>query len=246
MQTRITILFLVLCAGLFAQSTKVGGSGATKIGGSGATKVSPPAATYDFTETFEGSQVDSQAEIGYDNTSWTSSTASNTPRYVTTPAPLAGTYSWLSATSGILSRTITTTGEFHFYCIINLSTATANEVMFELRDAVATTVAGVRLRATSAVRIEQVGVNSANSANGTLAAATTYHLWIDWAKGTGANGTMALYLATTSTKPAVTLSITTGAATTDATSWRFTGPTVGIIDNIVFDYNTTIGSNPVP
>lgn len=205
----------------------------------------PSAPAYAFTETFEGSQTDSQGGTGYDNTGWTSSTASNVPRDTTPPSPLAGTYSWLSATSGILSRTITTTGTFYWYCMINLSTATANELMFELRDAGAATVGGVRLRATNAVRIEQAGVNSANTANGTLAATTTYHLWIDWEKGTGANGVMRLYINSSATKPAASLTITNGAATTDATSWRFTGPTVGIIDNIVFSYTATIGSNPV-
>lgn len=211
---------------------------------------SPPSAvSYDFTETFEGSQTDSQTETGYDNTGWTSSTASNTPRDTTSPSPLAGTYSWRSATSGILSRTITTTGEFHWYCIINLQTATANELMFELREAGAANVGAVRLRATDTVRIEHPSGTtvSSNASNGTLAANTTYHLWIDWAKGTGSNGTMALYIATTATKPgSPTLSMTNGTSTADATTWRFIGPTAGVIDNIVFDYNTTIGSNPVP
>lgn len=204
------------------------------------------AAGYAFTETFEGSQTDSQSETGYDNTSWTSSTNANEPRYTTSPAPFAGTYSWRSASTAALYRTITATGEFHCYFIAAHTTLTANEVFFELRDAVNVTVGAARVRATDTFRIEHVGVNSANGSNGIMAANAVVHIWIDWAKGTGTNGTMAIYHASSATKPgSATLSITTGTAVTDATVVRFNGGAVTIYDNFVYDTTQTIGSNPV-
>ena len=64
------------------------------------------------------------------------------------------------------------------------------------------------------------------SAIGTTALSmnTTYHVWADWTKGTGTNGTMKVFVSTTGTKPAVAdASITTG--TGAATQNLYLGPT---------------------
>jgi hypothetical protein len=204
---------------------------------------------YFFTETFEGSQVDSLTESGYDNTGWTSSTAGNTPGDTASPGPLAGSKSWRSASGGYLYRSITATGTLYCYWVAHYTAITANELLFELRDGSNVTVAALRARATNTLRIEQNGVNSSNAANSTLALNTTYHFWLHWAKGSGSNGTMSLYMSTTAPKPGspvTNLNITTGAATTDATQLRLGSGTVTfLLDNVVYDPTTVIGSNPV-
>jgi hypothetical protein len=80
----------------------------------------------------------------------------------------------------------------------------------------------------------------------TLSTNTTYHIWVDWTKGTGTNGTMKVFVATTGTKPAVAdASLTTG--TGGATQNLYLGPT-GTGPNLIFDRllidDVSIGSNP--
>ena len=51
----------------------------------------------------------------------------------------------------------------------------------------------------------------------TLSAGTTYFMWIEYTKGTGTDGIVNMYIATTGTKPASpTCSVTSGTATADA------------------------------
>lgn len=45
---------------------------------------------------------------------------------------------------------------------------------------------------------------------------TKYYLWWDYAKGTGANGVLHIYLSTTTTKPAATITVTDSAITATA------------------------------
>lgn len=61
------------------------------------------------------------------------------------------------------------------------------------------------------------------TANGTFTVSvnTLYYVWIDYVKGTGANGTAAIYVSSTGTKPAADASLTTGSSSTDATHIRF-------------------------
>ena len=80
----------------------------------------------------------------------------------------------------------------------------------------------------------------------TLSTNTTYHIWVDWTKGTGTNGTMKVFVATTGTKPAVPdASVTTG--TGAATQNLYFGPTDAgpnlIFDRLLID-DVAIGNNP--
>ena len=66
-----------------------------------------------------------------------------------------------------------------------------------------------------------------------LSTNTTYHVWVDWTKGTGTNGTMKVFVSTTGTKPAVAeASLTTGNG--GATQNLHLGPT-GTGPNLIFD-----------
>src|SRR6266436_2575357 len=77
---------------------------------------------------------------------------------------------------------------------------------------------------------------------------TTYHVWVEWTKGTGANGTMKLYLSTTGDKPELPeAQITTG--TGKAPRTMIFGSTIAgqdfIVDRIRVD-DIEIGSSPAP
>jgi hypothetical protein len=74
----------------------------------------------------------------------------------------------------------------------------------------------------------------------------TYHVWIDWVRGSGTNGTMQLFVSTTPVKPAVpeaTVTSGTGAPTARMYVGPFgSGPNV-IFDNLLVD-DAVIGSEP--
>ena len=207
--------------------------------------------SYEFIEKFEGSQVDSRGVTGYDNTGWTSNSATNNPRYATSPAPLAGSYSYLAAVGFRNDHNFVTSGA-NAYAFFMLWTPTqvANDSIFTIRDSGGTNaLANVQLRSGNTVRI-QCANGSQASGTTALDPATTYYCWLEYTKGTGANAVVNFYLSTTSTKPgSPTLSITNGGSTTDAVSVRVSGgsaTSVYIFDNIVLDGTKAIGSNPVP
>jgi hypothetical protein len=79
-----------------------------------------------------------------------------------------------------------------------------------------------------------------------IAANTTYHVWVEWTKGTGTNGTMKLFMSTSGVKPATPeASITngTGGATNEIhVGSDSTGPNI-VYDRLLVD-DVEIGSNP--
>ena len=80
----------------------------------------------------------------------------------------------------------------------------------------------------------------------TIVANTTYHVWVEWAKGSGNDGTMKLFVSTTGVKPATPeANITAGNG--GATQRIYIGPTSSgpdvIFDRILVD-DEPIGSNP--
>lgn len=205
------------------------------------------AASYAFTETFEGGSADSQAVVGYDNTGWTSSNSANNPRYTTSPAPLAGTYSLRIANSTrTLTKSVTGFGaSASVYAVINIETWQADIDFLQILDASDVFLCSIQSRSTNQMRIRHGATNSSGA--GTYAIANTYHIWLEYAKGTGANGVLNCYIATTATKPgSPTFSLTTGTATGDAAKIRLSAPgSVGVWDNIVADGTQVIGSSPV-
>lgn len=76
---------------------------------------------------------------------------------------------------------------------------------------------------------------------------TTYHIWLDYAKGTGSNGVATMYVGTTVTKPAASQEVTAGSATADAVKLRLQilqgSPTATIWDQ-VYVKTTDIGNVP--
>lgn len=205
------------------------------------------ASAYELAETFEGSNTDSQGETGYDLTGWTSSIAGNTPRYTTSPAPLAGTYSWLPGTNGYLQRNFTTSGSFAAVYVRFVTTSqTANDSIIVIRDG-SGVLASAQLRATNLIRV-QCAAGAQSSGTTACADSTEYHAWLEYTAGSGANAVVNFYLSTTSTKPgSPTLSITNGSATANATNARIAAgsTTVVVFDNFVMDGTQAIGSAPL-
>lgn len=203
-------------------------------------------ASYEFTEMFEGSNTDSQSVVGYDNTGWTSSNSANNPRYTTSPAPLAGTYSLRIANSTrSVTRDITGFGSTAcVYVVMNISTWQADIDAIQILDSSSAFLASLQTRSTAGLRLRH-GSATSTQVN-SYAIATTYHVWLEYTKGTGANGAINGYVATTATKPgSPTFSITTGTATADADKIKLVAPgSIGLWDNLVCD-SSAIGSDPV-
>ncbi|MBK7999042.1 MAG: hypothetical protein IPK15_10095 [Verrucomicrobia bacterium] len=80
----------------------------------------------------------------------------------------------------------------------------------------------------------------------TIALNTTYHVWIEWTKGSGSDGTMKLFVSTDGTKPTVPeVSITTGNGVASAAFdvGPFGAGVDVVYDSILID-DEPIGSNP--
>jgi hypothetical protein len=210
---------------------------------------------YEFLETFEGSTVDDQSNVGYDNSGWASYQPglANTPHYATSPAPLAGTYSFRAASEELanISRTagFTASGTFSVYFMMNVPTVWNEAHVIWLRNSSDVVVLALHIDATDGKF--QIGdhqlINTGVTADATgYSLATTYHIWLEYIKGTGANGQGKLYISTTSTKPgSPTASFNTGTATTDAAQILVFGGASGtIIDRLIADGTQTIGSTP--
>jgi hypothetical protein len=215
----------------------------------------PPPAGYEFTETFEGSTLDDQSNNGYDNSGWGSYQpgAANNPHYATSPAPLEGSYSLRTATDDLanVGRTTgyTSSGTFAVYCMVHVPTVWNEAHVIWLRNSSAVVVLALHMDATDGKF--QIGdhqlINNGVTADATgFNLATTYHIWLEYIKGTGANGQGKLYVSTTSTKPgSPTASFNTGTATTDAYELLvFGGASGAIIDRVIADGTQTIGSAP--
>jgi hypothetical protein len=153
-------------------------------------------AGYEFTETFEGSTVDDQSNVGYDNSGWTSYQpgAANNPHYATSPAPLVGSYSLRTATDDLanVGRTTgyTASGTFGVYCILNVPTVWLESHVIWLRNSSDVVVLALRLKSDDGIfqigdqQIIDTGV-TADASGYNLS--TTYHIWLEYIKGTGAN-----------------------------------------------------------
>ncbi len=108
-----------------------------------------------------------------------------------------------------------------------------------------TLIARIRVTGTGVVRAE-CGSTTADSGAGVVAINTTYHCWMHYIKGTGANAELYVYISTTSTLPSVTVSTTAGTSTTDASKFHVLTPasTVLKVDKVRVD-DAAIGSAPL-
>lgn len=202
----------------------LGGSIVATSGGGGG------GVTLFFSEYFEGT--------GYDGGSWTSEgpgAGGENPDYTT--SPLEGSQSLRIAASDVIN-------------VVSPSFTAKTEVWGKLRVKCANETSAPRWiiqDASTPANLAEFRINNVGSGpqwqvlnNGgstTLGSAvtlgTTYYVWFHWAKGTGANSVTELFVSTSNAKPgSADVSITTGAAATDATRLYFRD---GGGSDIVFD-----------
>lgn len=200
--------------------------------------------SYLFEENFEAP--------GYQN-SWTESGSGTiTPTYATAPAPLQGSYSLRllgvaqqPTTYSVLSSD---QGTLYVYFLCNIASL-PGDYFFSLRNSSNVTV--LELLVDSTLLRVRNGSSGGASTVTSFSAATTYHIWLKYVKGTGANSTSEVWFSTTGIKPADgsnNYAIKTGGnATTDVNRVYFGLPSNstwnGIFDRVLCS-TSPIGDNP--
>lgn len=147
---------------------------------------------YTVCQNFEGT--------GYDNSeTWSTSGTANPDS--TSPA-LRGSQTMSLAAGAYAYRNITAmTGDVSVHMIVQLSTISANTGQFIFgANTGGDTRFGVTLQTAGGLRGYH-GNAGCDTAAGAIAANTPIHLWVDRTRGTGSNGTLALYVSSTRTKP---------------------------------------------
>ena len=193
---------------------------------------SAAAQTYLFTEDFEGT--------GFENSGWIQHGSSN-PDY--TSVVLQGAQSLNCVGVQYIERPFVFTNSFYLYFRVRWNTWTDYNNIIYWDDPGWNIVAGLYADHN---RMELNHGSAGAFGTTTIVANTTYHVWVEWTKGTGSNGTMKLFVSTTGLKPAAPeANITTGNG--GATERIYVGPTSSgpnaIFDRILVG-NTPIGSNP--
>ena len=188
--------------------------------------------TYLLSEGFEGT--------GYENTGWTESGAPN-ENYTTTI--LEGTQSLNCSGSQYAYRTFQNPTNFSLYFRVRWNTWKDYANIIYWDNASYGTAASIYADDN---RIQIAHGNSASTGTTAIAANVTYHVWVEWTKGTGANGTMKLFISSNGVKPATPeANVTNGNGA--ATQRIYVGPTATgpnvIFDRLLID-DVPIGSNP--
>lgn len=173
-------------------------------------------------------------------------TLSSTPLigYNTSPAPLQGAYSFaLDSGVDIANISFPAQDEAHAYFMFSPSAGllTASRNLVYLGGLLL-----IHFSTTGSFRIYN-GTLSSGTGSFIMTAGNTYHVWLYYKKGTGANGVSSVWINTTPTKPATPDVTRIGDATTQASSFQF-GPTGGTV-LAIFDKlrvkATDVGSDPV-
>jgi hypothetical protein len=193
---------------------------------------SSSAPTYLLMEGFEGT--------GFENTGWITHGSAN-PDY--TNVVLHGSQSLNCSGAQYVERPFAYTTSFNLYFRVRWNTWGDYNNIIYWDDANYSIVAGIYADDN---RIEADHGSAYGYGTTTISANTTYHVWAEWTKGTGNNGTMRIFMSTTGTKPATPeVNLTTG--TGGAPARIYIGPTSSganaIFDRLLVD-DVPIGSNP--
>lgn len=190
-----------------------------------------PASSYLLQENFEGT--------GYE-LSWTET---STPDEDYTTTVLAGSQSWFAdATTKYAHANFTAQDDCWAYALYRFNgTPGANSIVFSLRNSSDAELCSFRHRSANT---PQAGPGSP-TAGSALSSGTTYHVWLHYIKGTGANATTELYISTTGTRPGSPTSVATNSTgTTQASRIRISGHSGGAIFDKIRVSATAIGDNP--
>ena len=196
------------------------------------------AQTYLLSEGFEGA--------GYENGGWTAFSASD-PDYAS--APLVGAQSLrCSGVSSFIQRPFVRTADFYAYFQVRYSAFAPFKFVVDWLDAGSSSIARV-VTDDSPNRLQIVHGGVSASGTTVITAGVTYHVWVEWTRGTGADGTMKLFVSTDGVKPgSPEASITTGTGNSalakfDIGPFDGAGTTDVVYDNVLLD-DVVIGSNP--
>jgi len=190
------------------------------------------AGSYLLSESFEGP--------GFENAGWSLSGTAN-PNYTTTV--LEGLESLNTIGTQYVWRPLVSTTTFSMYFQARWNTWTDFTSIVHWEDANWGAAAGIwagdNLLYINHGTTEAFGTTPINPN-------TTYHVWVEWTKGAGTNGTMTLYVSTTGIKPAAAeATITTGKGA--GTERMYLGANAAG-PNVIFDRvriaAVPIGNNP--
>ncbi|HXI51076.1 MAG TPA: hypothetical protein VNH84_06215 [Candidatus Saccharimonadales bacterium] len=194
----------------------------------------PPGSEFFLTEWFDGP--------GYETPGWEEIGTPN-PDY--TNIVLEGSESLHCSGPQLIRRPFRSDGGFHFYLEARWNTYAPYNTVLLWEDA-STSISACLYADLDRLLL----VHGQASALGTtrIEEGTAYHLWVDWALGTGSNGTMQLFISTNGTKP-----LTAEAMIMDGTGLAvdrlYVGPS-GAGPDMLFDRllasSQPIGSNPNP
>jgi len=214
-------------------------------------RFSAPSASYEFTETFEGSTLDDQSNNGYDNSGWSSyqPDGANVPH--TSSGALQGTYSFKASNGQYdsISRTAGFTASDTmraFFMFKASSWGTGASYLMWIRGSGSTVVMQVALSSTGNLDIGSAQNETLATVSGLSGSGTLYYVWVEYAKGTGSNSGGKVWVSTTTTKPgSPSASFTNGSATVTASEIVvFGGQCQALIDRVIVDGTKDIGSNP--
>lgn len=235
MRSNLLALFAGVVVAFFVSAQSFTPTDVAWMGQLGAV-VEEEAPSYLVSEDFEGSGT----ADGWVN--------NNTPDwdYTTAPAPLVGSESLGTDNSQDWStKTFSADNEVWAFCYWNASSFANAPYFLDLLNSGGTTVAKVRILSTGAVRVYN-GTSNAETSAGAVATNTTYCMWVQYIKGSGANGITRTYIAAGSeTRPALTKEITNGNATTDCDRVKVGGQVndITVIDKVRVSASE-IGSDP--
>lgn len=157
----------------------------------------------------------------------------NTPNWDYSASPLAGLQSFQTTNSSSSTNIMASTYSTLFgFLLLKVTASGTDQDFFRLKTSTGAVVGRMSLRSAVQFRISHGGTTSTITA---LTLDQLYYIWWDWTISTGGNnGVMHMYISTTTTKPAATLTITNGDATTDVGQIMLSGATGNgfIADNI--------------
>ncbi|HXI51970.1 MAG TPA: hypothetical protein VNH84_10710, partial [Candidatus Saccharimonadales bacterium] len=141
-----------------------------------------------FSEDFEG--------LGYENTGWIEAVGSPDPDY--TAVPLHGAQSLRCNGVQIARRPFAYSTAFYMYFRVRWNSWDPFNNVIDWEDPGTATTASIFADA-SKLQITHGGHSQLGTT--TILENTTYHIWLEWTKGTGSDGTFAMYISTDGVKP---------------------------------------------
>lgn len=200
--------------------------------------------SYLFSENFDGSTACGDGSHSNCQVTWTANGTPATDFNYSTSA-LDGTYSAqvTSETGNNYYAAFTAQDTVYFYFIIRSSTRVGGAMIFAIQDSSGNNLWA--LRNASYEYSIYCGSNVYENST-TWTEGTTYHVWGDYTKGTGANGICHAFIATTSTKPgSANITVTNSDLTGQASRVSLSNTTSSVyeIDKIRID-DVDIGSTP--